>query len=59
MSKAMLFKPISYNNDEHRVNLQEKIKWLLNENTQNFHSFRVTMHTRPVSYTHLRAHETR
>jgi ElaB/YqjD/DUF883 family membrane-anchored ribosome-binding protein len=46
MSKAMLFKPISYNNDEHRVNLQEKIKWLLNENTQNFHSFRVTMHTR-------------
>lgn len=46
MSKAVLFKPISYNNEEHRVNLQEKIKWLLNENTQNFHSFRVTMHTR-------------
>lgn len=46
LSKAVLFKPISYNNDEHRVNLQEKIKWLLNENSQNFHSFRVTMHTR-------------
>lgn len=46
LSRAALFKPISYNNDEHRVNLQEKIKWLLNENSQNFHSFRVTMHTR-------------
>ena len=46
MSRAMLFKPVSYNNDEHRVNLQEKIKWLLNENTSNFHSFRLTMHTR-------------
>lgn len=46
ISKAALFRPVSYNNDEHRVNLQEKIRWLLNENTSNFHSFRLTMHTR-------------